>query len=204
MAPTIGPPVKEEAPPRKDILAQSSDQEDPKAPPDEVAPEPPTLEWFWGRYNLCLWKSLPPDEKARQVAFKELAEERARYQAACEAREATWEKEKLELWRRARRHADEVYEDGWYFARKTKGARRLIAAWRWADKLKHATDEDLWWAPNEMARSFARVHQQEADRHVKRCEAEEAENSLRAGMPPRTRELLARGYRNTGPIRRGY
>jgi hypothetical protein len=204
----MAPPIctrAEEVPPREDVQAQSSDEEDPYVPPDEVAPEPPTLEWFWGQYNLCLWKALPPAEKARQVAFKkELAEERARDQAACEAREAAWEKEKLELWRRARRRADEVYEDGRYFARKAKGARRLIAAWRWADKLQRATDEDLRWAPNEMARSFARVRQQEADRHVKCCEAEEAENSLRAGKPPRTRELLARGCRNTSRIRRDY
>ncbi|KRX90455.1 hypothetical protein T12_12797, partial [Trichinella patagoniensis] len=29
--------------------------------------EPPTLDWFWGQYNLYLWESLPPAEKARQV-----------------------------------------------------------------------------------------------------------------------------------------
>ena len=56
------------------------------------------MEWFWGQYNLCLCKALPLAEKASQVALKkELAEERARYQVACEAREAAWEKEKLEL-----------------------------------------------------------------------------------------------------------
>jgi hypothetical protein len=204
MAPTICPPVKE-APPREDIQAQSSDEEDPYTPPDEVVPELPTLEWFWGQYNLCLWKPLPPADKASQVVFKkELAEERVRDQAACEAREAAWEKEKLEIWRRARRRADEVYEDGRYFTRKAKGARCLIAAWRWADKLQRATDEDLRWAPNEMARSFMRVRQQEVDQHVKCCEAEEAENSLCAGKPPRTRELLARGCQNTSRIRRDY
>jgi hypothetical protein len=85
-----------------------------------------------------------------------------------------------------------VYEDG-YFARKVKGAMRLIAAWRWADKLQCATDEELRWTPNKMARSSALVRQQEADRYVKRCEAEEAEYSLRAGKTPRTSELLARG-----------
>ena len=69
------------------------------------------------------------------MAFKkEMAEEEARYQAACEARDAAWKKEAAELWRQAHRRAEEVYEDG-YFARKVKGARRLIAAWRWADKL---------------------------------------------------------------------
>ena len=48
------------------------------------------MEWFWCQYNLCLWKSLPPAEKTRQVAFKkEMVEEEARYQAAYEAREAT-------------------------------------------------------------------------------------------------------------------
>ena len=52
-----------------------------------------------------------------------------------------------------------------------------------------------------MARSFAHVRQQEADRYVKRCEVEEAEYCLRAGKTLRTRELLARGYRNTGPRR---
>ena len=159
------------------------------------------MDWFWGQYNLCLWKSLPPAEKARQVAFKkEMAEEEARYQAACEARDAAWKKEAAELWGRARRRAEEVYEDG-YFARKVIGAGRLVAAWRWADKLQRATDEELRWAPNEMARSFARVRQQEADRYVKRCEAEEAEYCLRTGKTPRTRELLARGCRNTGPRR---
>ena len=104
-------------------------------PLDEVAPEPSTLEWFWGKYNLCLWKSLPPAEKARQVVFrKEMAEEEARYQAAYEAHDAAWKKEAVELWGRARRRAEEVYEDG-YFARKARGARHLVAAWSWADKL---------------------------------------------------------------------
>ena len=86
----------------------------------------------------------------------------------------------MELWGRARRRAEEVYEDG-YFARKVIGARRLIAAWRWADKLQRATNEELRWAPNEMARSSTRVSQQEADRYVKRYEAEEAEYCLRIG-----------------------
>ena len=159
------------------------------------------MDWFWGQYNLCLWKSLPPAEKARQVAFKkEMAEEEARYQAACEARDAAWKKEAAELWGRARRRAEEVYEDG-YFARKVIGAGRLVAAWRWADKLQRATDEELRWAPNEMARSAARVRQQEADRYVKRCEAEEAEYCLHAGKIVRTREMLARGCRNTAPRR---
>jgi len=135
MAPPVCPRADEESPPPEDAQSKSSDEEDPYAPPDEVAPDPPTLEWFWGQYNLCLWKSLPPAEKARQVAFKkEMAEEEARYQAACEARDAAWKKEAVELWGRARRRVEEVYEDG-YFARKVKGARRLIAAWRWADKL---------------------------------------------------------------------
>ena len=126
-----------------------------------------------------------------------MAEEEARYQAACEARDAAWKKEAAELWGRARRRAEEVYEDG-YFARKVIGTGRLVAAWRWADKLQRATDEELWWAPNEMARSLALVRQQEADRYIKRCEAEYCHCT---GKTPRTRELLARGYRNTGPRR---
>ena len=159
------------------------------------------MEWFWGQYNLCLWKSLPPTEKARKVVFKkEMAEEEARYQAACEARDASCKKEAAELWGQARRRAEEVYEDG-YFARKVKGARRLIAAWRWANKLQCATGEELQWAPNEMARLFALVRQQEADRYVKRCEVEESEYCLRTGKTLHTRELLARGCRNTGPRR---
>ena len=101
------------------------------------------MDWFWGQYNLCLWKSLPPAEKARQVAFKkEMAEEEARYQVACEARDAVWKKEAVELWGRAHCRAKEVYKDR-YFTRKVKGARRLIAAWRWADKLQRATNEEL-------------------------------------------------------------
>ena len=67
--------------------------------------------------------------------------------------------------------------------------------------LRRATDEELRWAPNEMARSFALVRQQEAEQYVKRCEAEEAEYYLRTRNTPRTRELLARGCRNTGPRR---
>ena len=60
---------------------------------------PPTLDWFWGQYKFFMWKSLPPAEKARQVAFKkEMAEEEARYQTACEARDAAWKKEAAELW----------------------------------------------------------------------------------------------------------
>ena len=50
-----------------------------------------------------------------------------------------------------------------------------------------------------MTRSFARVHQQEADRYIKRCEAEEAEYYLRTRKTLRTRELLARGCWNTAP-----
>jgi hypothetical protein len=163
MAPPICPHVDEEAPPPEDAQSKRSDEEDPYVPPDEVAPDPPTLEWFWGQYNLCLWKSLPPAEKARQVAFKkEMLEEEARYQADCEACDAAWKKEAVELWGRARRRAEEVYEHG-YSVRKVKGARRLIAAWRWADKLQRATDEELRWAPTNMARSFTSVRQQEAD-----------------------------------------
>ena len=114
-------------------------------------------------------------------------EEEARYQAACEARDAAWKKEAAEIWGRARRRAEEVYKDG-YFARKVKGARRLIAAWRWADKLQSATDEELRWVPNKMARSFALVCQPEADRYIKRYEAEYC---LRARKTPCTTELLA-------------
>ena len=117
---------------------------------------------------------------------------------ACEAREAAWIKEAVELWGRERRRAEEVYEDG-YFARKVKGAGRLVTAWRWADKLQHATDEELRWVPNEMGRSSTLVRQQEVDWYVKRCEAEEAEYCLRTVKTPHTRELLARGCRNTGP-----
>ena len=95
---------------------------------------------------------------------------------------------------------EEVYEDR-TFARKVKGAGHLVAAWRWADKLQRATDEELRWTPNEMARSFARVRLQEADRHVKHYEVEEAEYCLRSGKTTRTRELLARGCWNTGPRR---
>ena len=70
-------PTRSHCPP-EDAHSISSD-EDPYAPPDEVAPDPPTLDWFCGQYNLCLWKSLPVAEKARQVAFKkEMAEEEAR------------------------------------------------------------------------------------------------------------------------------
>ena len=84
-----------------------------------------------------------------------MAEEEAWYQAAYEARDAAWKNEVVELWGRARRRAEEVYEDG-YFVRKVIGVGRLVAAWRWADKLQRATDEELRWAPNEMARSSAR------------------------------------------------
>ncbi|MCH1932655.1 hypothetical protein L9G16_21155, partial [Shewanella sp. A25] len=84
----------------------NSSDEDPYVPPDEVASDAPSLDWFWGQYNLCLWKLLPA-EKARQVAFKkEMAEEEARYQAACEARDAAWKKEAGDLWGRARRRAE--------------------------------------------------------------------------------------------------
>src|SRR4051812_25516948 len=84
-----------------------------------------------------------------------MAEEEAMYQATCEARDAVWKKEAAELWGRACRRAEEVYEDG-YFTRKVIGAGRLIAAWRWADKLQPATDEELRWAANKMARSVTR------------------------------------------------
>ena len=141
-----------------------------------------------GQHNLCLWKSLPPAEKARQVAFKkEMADKESRYQAACEARDAAWKKEAAELWGRACCRAEEVYEDE-CFARKARAARRLVAAWSWAIKLEHATDEELRWVPDEMARSFTGVRLQETDRHVKRCKAEEAEYCLRSGKTSRSRE----------------
>lgn len=160
-----------------------------------------SLDWFWGQYDLCLWKLLPPAEKARRVAFKkEMAEQDARYQATCEARDVAWKKEAAELWGWAHLRAEEVYEDG-YFIRKARGTRGLVAVRSWANKLRRATDEELRWAPNEMARSFARVHLQEADWHVKRCEAEEAEYCLCSGKTPRTRELLARGCRKNCPGR---
>ena len=107
-----------------------------------------------------------------------MVEEEATYQAACEARDAAWKKEAVELWGRAPRRAEEVYEDA-YFAGKVIGAGRLVTAWRWADKLQHATNEELRCAPNKMVRSVARVRQQEEDRYVKRCEAEEAWYYLR-------------------------
>ena len=113
------------------------------------------------------------------MAFKkEMAEEEARYQAAYEACDAAWKKEAAELWGRARHRDEEVYEDR-YFMRKVIGAGRLVAAWRWADKLQRAIDEELRWVPNEMARSAACVHQQEADRYVKRCETEKSKYCLR-------------------------
>ena len=134
MALPVCPRADEESPPPEDAHSNSRDK-DPYAPPDEVASDPPTLDWFWGQYNLCVWKSVPPAEKARRVAFKkEMAEEEARYQAACEAHDAVWKKEAAELWGRARPRAEEVYED-WYFARMVKGVGRLVATWRWADKL---------------------------------------------------------------------
>ena len=64
----------EESPPPEEAHSKSSN-EDTYAPPDEVAPDPPTLDWFWGQYDLSLCKSLLPAEKARQVAFeKQMAE----------------------------------------------------------------------------------------------------------------------------------
>ena len=79
MAPPVCPRADEELPSPEDAHSISSDK-DPYTPPNEVAPDPLTLDLFWGQYNLCLWKSLPPAEKARQVAFKkEMAEEEARY-----------------------------------------------------------------------------------------------------------------------------
>ena len=81
----------------EDAHSISSD-EDPYAPLDEVAPEPPTFDWFWGQYNLCVWKSLSPADKARQVVFeKEMAEEEARYQAPCEAHDVAWKMQPEDL-----------------------------------------------------------------------------------------------------------
>ena len=47
MAPPVCPRADEELPPCKDAHSNSSD-EDPYAPSDEVAPDTPTLDWFWG------------------------------------------------------------------------------------------------------------------------------------------------------------
>ncbi|KAE8786249.1 Actin-related protein 2 [Hordeum vulgare] len=113
MAPPVCPHTDEEVPPPEDVQSKSSDEEDPCGPPDDVAPDAPTLEWFWGEYEFCVWKSWPLGEKARQVAFKkEMAEEKVRYRVACEACEAVWKKEAVELRGWARHHAEEVYEDG--------------------------------------------------------------------------------------------
>ena len=88
MAPPVFPRTDEESPPPEDAHLISSD-EDPYARPDEDASDPPTLDWFWGQFNLCLWKSLPPAKKARQVAFKkEMVDGEARYQAASKACDA--------------------------------------------------------------------------------------------------------------------
>ncbi|KAE8771868.1 actin-related protein 2 [Hordeum vulgare] len=135
MVPPICPCADEEAPPTEHVQSKISDDKDPYGPSGEVALDPPTLESFWGQCDICVWKSLLATMKARQVAFnKEMAKEKARYQATCDAPEAAWKKEAVELWGREGHRAAEVYADG-YFARKVKGARRLIAAWRWADKL---------------------------------------------------------------------
>ncbi|KAE8815979.1 hypothetical protein D1007_06518 [Hordeum vulgare] len=129
-----------------------------------------------------------------------MVEDKVRYQLACEAREAAWKKEAVELWGWARRRAEEVYADV-FFTGKVKGARHLIVAWRWDDKLQRATNKDLVWAPNQMARSFVLVHQQEADWYVKRCKAEETDYCLRPGETPRTRDLVTKGCQNTTPRR---
>ena len=103
MARPVCAQAKEEVPPRED-MAKCSDEEDPFAPPDEVAPEPPTEDWFWGQYNLALWKALSPAERARQVAFKkERAQECARDLATWNALSAASKKEELKLWRWSRR-----------------------------------------------------------------------------------------------------
>ena len=79
MASPVCPCTDKESPPPEEAQSKSS-EEDTYVPTDEVAPDPPTLDWFWGQYNLCLWKSLSSAEKARQVVFKkEMAEEEARY-----------------------------------------------------------------------------------------------------------------------------
>ena len=109
MAPPVCPRTDEESLCPEDAHSKSS-AEDPYAALNEVAPNPPTLDLFWGQYDLCPWKLLPPAEKARQVAFKkEMAEEDARYQETCEACDAAWKKEAVELWGRARHRAEEVY-----------------------------------------------------------------------------------------------
>ena len=121
-----------------------------------------------------------------------MAEKDARYQSACEARDVAWKKEAEELWGRAWRRAEEVYEDG-YFARKVKGAGHLVVAWRWANKLQRATNEELRWAPNEMARSLALVRQQETDRYINRCKAEEREV-----LPSRWEDAMHQGAAGEG------
>ena len=84
MAPPVCPPADEEAPlvcaraeeealPREDDWAPSSDEEDPYAPPDEVARQTPQRRTGFGAsFDLALWKALPQAEKARQVAFKKV------------------------------------------------------------------------------------------------------------------------------------
>jgi hypothetical protein len=43
MVPLVCPRADEESPPPEDAQSKSSDEEDPYAPPDEVAPDPPNF-----------------------------------------------------------------------------------------------------------------------------------------------------------------
>lgn len=68
---------------------------------------------------------------------------------------------------------------------------RLLAAWRWVDRVEHAIDEELPYAPSGMARVQAYARREAAAAHVALCEAEELENSRQDGKRVRTRELVA-------------
>ena len=188
MALPVSPRAKEKMLLRNDDLAPSSDEEDPYAPPDLVAPDPPTEEWFWSQFDLALWKMLPLAEKARRVAAMK-ADEKKREEE--EAAKAARKVEEMELWREARWHAQEVDEGGCFNAKRARGASRLLAAWRWADRVEKAINEELTYALSTMARAEAYARREAADAHVVECEAEEV-SSLRAGKPVRTRESVAR------------
>lgn len=72
----------------------------------------------------------------------------------------------------------------------------------WADRVEHATYEELFYAPSAMARAEAYARREAVAAHVRQCEAEEVKISRRAGKRVRTRELVA--SRREKALRRDY
>lgn len=128
MAPPVSPRIKEKPSPRNNEISPTLIEEDAYAPPDEVALDPPTIKWFWGKYDLAKWMALPACRWLRKQG--EWRPRRRRRWSALRARRL-WPPRKRSRWSVGGRHID--MSSGW-----TKMARRMP----WWPKARCASSMD--------------------------------------------------------------